>query len=103
MLTDPIDVGSDFSSYCYELEPFIGQTILVKTGRSIALEPITKDRRILTRLTKWAIVNGYSYYICPDRSCPKEEFFSWIQVAYPDSFEWLLFHPEWFYPIGLRR
>ena len=103
MLADPIDVGVRFSSYCYALEPFIGQTILVKTGRSIAFEPITKDCVILTQSTKWAIVGGYSYYIHPNRPCPKEEFFNWIQVAHPDSFEWLLFHPEWFCPIGLKQ
>lgn len=95
MLADPIDVGIHFSSYCHELKPFIGQTILVRTGRSIVFEPITNDCIILTQQMKWAIVGRHSYYTNPDRSCPKEDFFNWIQIAYPDSFEWLLFHPEW--------
>lgn len=102
ILADPIDVGAAFSSYRVMLKPYIGKTILVKTGDTIALEEITKKCIMLDNGMKWCII-GSAPSICfmnindptANKQCSMDELLDWMKVAYPDCFDWLLFHPEW--------
>lgn len=103
ILADPVDVGAYFNRYNKKLVPYIGQTILAVTGPTIAFETIGRDCILLNSGLKWCII-GAAPSICfmlgvnestASKQCSMDELLDWMKIAYPDCFDWLLFHPEW--------
>lgn len=95
MLADPIEVDLIFSRSIEPLRPYIGREILIKIGASLCFELVDDRCFVLTdENTRWAIC-GDHYFIATSRACSKSEFIDRLRDAYPDCFEWLLFHPEW--------
>lgn len=91
MIADPIYVGRDVSLI---KRHFKGSTepIFVTVSGALGVT-------LSVGLVAWQIVTiGETRYYVGDLSkeVSREQFIDYIMQNYPDYFEWLLFHPEWF-------